>query len=69
VTEATNAEDQRFEIVRLCDAINQTRSLPLDQSIERILATISDYCGERPVDDDMSIIAIEITDQEESGSE
>jgi sigma-B regulation protein RsbU (phosphoserine phosphatase) len=60
LSESANAADEQFENARIRDVIDQSRSLSIDDTIAKILESIREFCGGKPFDDDMSMMAIEI---------
>jgi serine phosphatase RsbU (regulator of sigma subunit) len=52
----------------LREAIDNARELTVGQSVENIMKVIRDFCGDHPFDDDMSIMAIELSEPESSDS-
>ena len=60
VTEALNRKGQEFGKERLIHALDQSRSGPLKESVASLLETIEECCDAR-LEDDISVLAIEIT--------
>ena len=60
VTEALNRKGQEFGKERLIRALDQSRSGPLKESVASLLETIEECCDAR-LEDDISVLAIEIT--------
>src|SRR5262249_35887200 len=60
--EARNPVGEHFGARRLLDALEQTRPLPLQESLAALVQRVEGWCGERPRKDDFSILAVEVTD-------
>ena len=61
VVEAANCDDDQFGYDRLREAIEEARELSLDESVQYILRQVDDWCGECPIDDDVSVLALQRT--------
>jgi sigma-B regulation protein RsbU (phosphoserine phosphatase) len=64
LTEARNADGEHFGATRLLGTLEQTRPLPLRQSVTALVQNVERWCGDSPRKDDFSILAVEVTDQE-----
>jgi sigma-B regulation protein RsbU (phosphoserine phosphatase) len=65
MTEARNAEGEHFGTRRLLHALEQTRHLPLGESLPALLEHVEEWRGATPPHDDITILAAEISPQEE----
>jgi serine phosphatase RsbU (regulator of sigma subunit) len=63
VVEARNADGEHFGAARLLGTLEQTRQLPLPQSLDALVHSVEEWCGDHPRKDDFSILAVEVTDQ------
>jgi sigma-B regulation protein RsbU (phosphoserine phosphatase) len=61
--EARNPVGEHFGARRLLDTLEQTRPLPLQESLGALVQSVEGWCGEQPRKDDFSILAVEVTDQ------
>ena len=62
VPEAMNPEGQQYGNARLLQAIGQGRSEPLQESVSRLLEEIAGWHGSERPQDDISILAVEVSD-------
>jgi sigma-B regulation protein RsbU (phosphoserine phosphatase) len=62
VTEARNAEGEHFGIRRLLSALEQTRRVPLAESLNTLVTEVERWHGDTPRNDDISILAVERAD-------
>lgn len=60
VPEAMNADEAQFGDQRLINSMAESRSLPLDKSVARLLQDVEEWCGAEGPMDDVSILALEI---------
>lgn len=60
VPEAMNRADEQFGESRLMEAVGQGRSLPLRESIDRLLSEVGRWQGSEKRKDDISILAVEV---------
>jgi sigma-B regulation protein RsbU (phosphoserine phosphatase) len=60
LTEAKNAEGEHFGARRLLGALEQTRHLPLEESLQALLANVEEWRGNSPLHDDLGLLAAEI---------
>lgn len=58
ITEAMNSEGEEFGMERLSDVLNTYRDCTAVEIIERIKAAISEFAGETPQSDDITLILI-----------
>jgi sigma-B regulation protein RsbU (phosphoserine phosphatase) len=65
VTEARNADGEHFGTRRLLATLEQTRAAPLGDGVNALVRAVESWCGTRP-QDDVSILAVEITGPEET---
>jgi sigma-B regulation protein RsbU (phosphoserine phosphatase) len=63
LTEARSADGEHFGVSRLLSTLDQTRPLPLQQSLTSLVQSIERWCGDSPRKDDFSILAVEVMDQ------
>jgi sigma-B regulation protein RsbU (phosphoserine phosphatase) len=63
LTEARNADGEHFGTTRLVGTLEQTRPVPLQQSLTALVQTVERWCGDNPRKDDFSILAVEVMDQ------
>jgi sigma-B regulation protein RsbU (phosphoserine phosphatase) len=59
IPDATNQQGTCFREDRLLAALEQGRNLPLTDSVGVLLRAVEDWCGDRPPNDDISILAVE----------
>ncbi len=60
LVEAENADDVEFGIDRLTDLLASLRSQPLESGLDQVLQVVDDWTGPTPLEDDASILAVEI---------
>jgi len=60
VTEATSEQGELFGTERLCGIISRLRESHPEEIINRILYEINQFCGSRPVEDDISIVVMKV---------
>jgi len=60
VTEAINDKDEEFGEERLLQVITETRSRPAQEIMDRILAAITAFAGDRPQYDDITIMVLRV---------
>ncbi len=65
LTEVVNDANEQFGSERLSEVIEQTRSQSIEKSIEGILESVRNFAGGKPFDDDVSVLAVEIADQQD----
>lgn len=58
VTEAINDREEEFGEERLLRVIRENRALPADAILEKILAAITSFAGERPQHDDITLMVL-----------
>jgi sigma-B regulation protein RsbU (phosphoserine phosphatase) len=61
--EARNADGEHFGAARLLGTLEQTRQVPLRQSLDALVHGVEEWCGDHPRKDDFSILAVEVTDE------
>ncbi|NND96379.1 MAG: SpoIIE family protein phosphatase [Pirellulaceae bacterium] len=59
VVEAENGDNEQLTVVRLREIVDQVRTLSLDESVDRVLDAVREFCGDRAFDDDLSLLAME----------
>jgi sigma-B regulation protein RsbU (phosphoserine phosphatase) len=59
IPDAHHRERGRFGDKRLLQMIEESRAIPLPESLGRVLQAIHDWCGEVPPHDDISLLAVE----------
>jgi sigma-B regulation protein RsbU (phosphoserine phosphatase) len=62
VFEAMNARGEEFTAERLVDVVQRSRQLPSAKVVEAIFAAVAEWRGETPPNDDMTAVAVRITD-------
>ncbi len=60
LVEAANRDDVEFGMDRLSDLLASLRSQPLETGLDRVLRVVDDWTGPTPLEDDASILAVEI---------
>jgi serine phosphatase RsbU (regulator of sigma subunit) len=60
VSELRNAAGEFFGLDRIRRALAETSALPLDESLDRILARLQEWHGRSEFDDDVSLLAVEV---------
>jgi hypothetical protein len=63
VTETRNADGEHFGIQRFLAALDQSRGLLLDKSLENVVETMERWRGDVPPHGDISILCVERTNQ------
>jgi phosphoserine phosphatase RsbU/P len=61
VFEAMNADGQEFSAERLLDVVRTSREQPARTIVERIFATVTEWRGDTPPNDDMTAVAVRMT--------
>lgn len=61
VTEARSDSDEQLGSKRLIEMLMETRTLPLQNSVERVIQGVESWCGEDEPEDDVSILAFELS--------
>jgi sigma-B regulation protein RsbU (phosphoserine phosphatase) len=64
VTEARNADGSHFGTRRLLSELERTRHAPLEESLRGVLAELERWRGDNPRQDDVAILAVEMTEAE-----
>jgi len=64
VTEAMNSRGEQFGTGRLVDTLGQSRRVPIGDSISSVLQAVREWRGDAPLEDDISILAIEVAAHE-----
>lgn len=65
--EEVNSDGEQFGENRLHETVTMTRGDSLQESVDRVLEVIREFCDHRPFADDMSILALEVTGKEDDG--
>ncbi|MGB5574116.1 MAG: PP2C family protein-serine/threonine phosphatase, partial [Thermoanaerobaculia bacterium] len=60
VVEAEAPTGETFDIERLTHCLANSRSLPLDDSLDRVLQDVERWCGTEGPGDDVSLVAVEL---------
>jgi sigma-B regulation protein RsbU (phosphoserine phosphatase) len=60
VTDARNAQEEMFGENRMTDALNTLKDLPGDELIAKMRECISDFAGETPQFDDVTMLLLEV---------
>ena len=63
ITDAMNSKEEQFEEQRLISALDQSRNLLLKDSISSLVRSVEKWCGDKRLIDDVSILAVEITEK------
>ena len=63
IPEATNSRGEQFGKARLLGLLDQSRTLPLKESVSALLRGVEEWCGDACLNDDVSILAIEVMDR------
>lgn len=58
--EAMNASSEQFSFARITQLLQETYSVSLEDSIERLLKQVEDWCGSEGPRDDLSILGMEV---------
>ena len=61
VADAENFENEKFGDSRLVESLSSSVSLSIDESVNEAMLKIETWCGKNELKDDMSMLAIEIT--------
>ena len=61
VFEAMNAQGQEFTAERLLHVVNRSRELPAKSIVEAVFAAVGSWRGDTPPNDDMTAVAVRIT--------
>jgi phosphoserine phosphatase RsbU/P len=61
VFEAMNGQGQEFTAARLIDIVSALRNDPATRVVEKIFAAVADWRGDTPPNDDMTAVAVRIT--------
>jgi len=62
LTDAMNPSEDDFGMDRLVESIDESRTLPLDQTLPAIMKKVEDWVGETGIHDDATILGIEFQD-------
>ena len=62
--EWSNADGEQFGVDRLCDTIKQVAAHSPETVIAHIRNAVYSFVGDRPQDDDLTIVAIKKSDSE-----
>ena len=60
VTEESNHLDEPFGDERLLHALDETRGLTLDESVESLVGSVLSWHGATHLSDDLSVLAVEV---------
>ena len=61
LVEAANPDDVEFGLDRLTELLASLRSQPLETGLDKVLQVVDDWTGPTPLEDDASILAVEVT--------
>jgi phosphoserine phosphatase RsbU/P len=61
IFEANDDRGREFGVERLTNVVLESRKLPARAIVESVYAAVTDFRGERPVKDDMTVVALRIT--------
>jgi sigma-B regulation protein RsbU (phosphoserine phosphatase) len=59
--EVRNAGRESFRLPRVLSVLDQCRDVPIQESIRRLLRAVEEWCGPVSPQDDISVLAVEIT--------
>jgi sigma-B regulation protein RsbU (phosphoserine phosphatase) len=59
IVDALRKDGKRFEVDRLLEQVERSRSAPLADGLGLLLRAARDWCGETPPHDDISLLAVE----------
>lgn len=63
IVEAADSEDQEFGKERILEILNEMSEQPLDQGISVLLERVQNWGADTGMDDDVSILALEISEK------
>jgi phosphoserine phosphatase RsbU/P len=63
VYDANNAQGTEYGLERLLQVVSDTRQLPAREIVDAIFSSVSDYRGDTPPNDDMTAVAVRITNE------
>src|SRR3954469_23751932 len=63
VYDANNAQGVEYGYDRLLQVVTDTRQLPAREIVDAIFSSVSDYRGDTPPNDDMTAVAVRITNE------
>jgi sigma-B regulation protein RsbU (phosphoserine phosphatase) len=66
ITDAMNSNDEQFGERQLINALDQSRNILLKDSISSLLMSVEEWCGDARLEDDISVLAIEIAEKASS---
>ncbi len=69
ITEATNASDELFGSKRLINVLEESRDKPLLDGVSAVVKNVEEWCSCAKLDDDLSILAIEIAEHDTPGDQ
>ena len=61
ITEAWNTREEMLGEEGFCDLIARTTTQDLQGSVDSLVQALRSWCGERPFDDDVSLLAMDVT--------
>ena len=61
IFEANDDRGREFGVERLTNVVLESRKLPARAIVESVYAAVTDFRGEQPVKDDMTVVALRIT--------
>ncbi len=64
ITEAMNSSEVEFGKDRLVSALDRCHGVPIGESISSLLRAVKEWRGDIPLEDDVSVLGIEVADQE-----
>lgn len=63
IIEATNSNHEQFDEKRLIRTLYLSRDKQLNESVSSLLRSIEEWCGDVRLEDDISVLAVEITEK------
>jgi sigma-B regulation protein RsbU (phosphoserine phosphatase) len=63
ITDAMNLNDEQFGEKQLVNTLEQNRNIPLKDSLSSLVTRVEEWCGDARLEDDISILAIEIPEK------
>ncbi len=58
ITEATDKDEELFSRERMANILSETRKLPLEESLDRVIKSVRQFSGRDDFEDDVSIIGL-----------
>ncbi len=61
ITEARNHEGEFYSFERLVEFTQRHKHIPYNEFLKKFIQEFNQFCGNRPVDDDIAILLVEVT--------